>query len=178
MEYSSDEHRHRLSAWAAGRAASVKGSRFKVGQAKAILEFAGFNSAFCGPDVLPSPELLDVTHRQWRRAVIRAASRYQLRLSHGVAAKLINCYLKVRFVCSLNEADDRVMTLHPPIDRVLLSELANKNIGGFEVEWRNFMQLGWSNFDSKTYENVIARIRLSIPGQPLWKIEQYWKGHQ
>lgn len=99
--------------------------------------------------------------------------------THGVAAKLINCYLKVRFVCGGHHADERVQMLHPPIDEVLLKELAAMNFGGNAASWRKFRQARWSKFDSETYESVVELIRSSLPpNEPLWKIEEYWRGHQ
>lgn len=38
MSYSIEEHKHRFAAWAAGRAATVNGCRFKVEDGKKILE--------------------------------------------------------------------------------------------------------------------------------------------
>jgi hypothetical protein len=38
MPYSIEEHRHRFAVWAAGRAATVNGCRFKVEQGKEIIE--------------------------------------------------------------------------------------------------------------------------------------------
>jgi hypothetical protein len=96
-----------------------------------------------------------------------------------VAAKLINCYLKVRFVCAEHNNDNRVGSLHPPIDAVLLKELARIDFCGRAKEWRKFKRAGWSKFDSSTYEDLINLIRRSLPrGTPLWQIEKHWQGHQ
>jgi hypothetical protein len=96
-----------------------------------------------------------------------------------VAAKLINCYFKVRFVCAGQHEHERVKCLHPPIDEVLLKKLAAQNIGGLGEQWRQFSKQRWSKFDSVTYQRVIDCIRGSLaPGEPLWKIEEYWPGHQ
>jgi hypothetical protein len=179
MPYTIEEHQHRSAAWDAGRSASVKGCRFKVQQAKNILEACGFNAAFSRTEHLPSPENIDRTHEKWRKAIIEAANQQGLKFTHGVAAKLINCYLKVRFVCAGQHEHERVKCLHPPIDEVLLRELAAQNVGGFRDQWRRFRQGRWSRFDSTTYQSVIDHIRQSLPpGEPLWKIEEHWKGHQ
>jgi hypothetical protein len=179
MAYTIDEHRHRFAAWAAGRAASAKGCRFKVSQAKAILEAAGFDRSFGKTSALPRPADMDRTHRKWRQAVIKAAARKKLRLTHGIAAKLINCYLKARFVCGGHHDHERVKCLHPPIDAVLLKELAKQNPGGPGSKWRQLRHARWSKFDTDTYQSVIDCIRqLLPPGEPLWKIEEYWQGHQ
>lgn len=179
MAYTIQEHQHRLAAWAASRAASVKGCRFKVQKGVTILEAAGFNASFADPSYLPKPRDTDQTHRGWREKIIKAAGKEGLNFTHGVAAKLINCYLKVRFVCAGKHRDRKVKCLHPPIDNELLKELIKQDAGGFGKEWRGFRKRCWSKFDSSDYEDVIRHVRKSLqPGTPLWKIEEYWKGHQ
>jgi hypothetical protein len=179
LTYTIEEHQHRLAAWAAGRAASVKGCRFTVRQAKAILESAGFNTGFATASALPVPTHIDSMHRHWRKDIIKAAAKQKLTFTHGVAAKLINCYLKVRFVCEGQHEHERVRCLHPPIDEVLLKELARQNVGGFSRQWRQLRQQRWSRFNSAAYQRAIDLIRQSLPpGEPLWKIEEHWEGHQ
>ena len=180
MHYTIEEHHHRFAAWAASSSASASPlCRFKVRAGVTILEKSGFVPSFFSPSQLPAPSALDAKHRKWRKDIIAAAANEQLTFTHGVAAKLINCYLKMRFVCGGHHADNRVQMLHPPIDEVLLQKLAVVNYGGNAKQWRHFRNARWSKFDSSTYEEVIALIRSSLPlNEPLWKIEQHWKGHQ
>jgi hypothetical protein len=179
MSYTIKDHQHRLAAWAASRAASVKGCRFKVKKGIKILEANGFNAALSSPDKLPAPASVDETHKRWRKTIIKAAKRRGLNFTHGVAAKLINCYLKVRFVCAGQHEHERVKCLHPPIDNVILDELVTQDYGGFKKQWRQFRKIQWSKFDSAAYQSVIDHIRKSLPeNEPLWKIEEFWKGYQ
>lgn len=180
MPYTIEEHNHRLAAWAASTSASASPlCRFKVHQGVAVLEASGFDVSFSSPERLPEPDALAAKHREWRDAVIEAATTNGLVFTHGIAAKLINCYLKVRFVCGGHHTDQRVQALHPPIDEVLLKELAAVNFGGNARLWRGFRKARWSKFDSATYEAVIEQVRDSLPAnEPLWKIEEYWEGHQ
>ena len=134
--YGIERHRHLFAAWAAGRAASVKGCRFKVEQGLDILESCGFDEDFATPERLPAPTKTDVCHRAWRRLVVSQAARHNLTFTHGVAAKLINCYLKSRLVCGGYHADARVKSLHPPIDDVMLRTLVRLDIGGYQKEWQ------------------------------------------
>ena len=180
LGYGIEIHQHRFAAWAACRAASVVNCRFGVEQGRAILEACGFTESFCRPEQLPQPEprAVDEAHRQWRAAVMRAATSRGLRFTDGVAAKLLNIYLKSRFVCGGHHAHARVTALHPPIDSVLLSGLANANVGGHRKEWKQAARTRWSKFGSDDYEQVIALIRQSLNGAPLWKIEEHWRGNQ
>ena len=178
VPYNIEEHKHRFSAWAAGRAANVIGCRFSVEQAKTILESAGLNQLLADPNNLPLPQHIDDNHKEWRGKVIAAALTQGLNFTHGVAAKLINIYLKAGFVCGGHHANARVQALHPPIDSVLLDELYDKNIGGFRTIWNKARKTRWSKFDSDEYELVIKNIRAALPNQAMWEVEQYWRGYQ
>jgi hypothetical protein len=177
--YGIEKHKHLFAAWAASRAASVKGCRFSVEQGRAILEGIGFRKGFSNPDHLPAPENFNSKHRQWReRAIKKAKKLHKLKLKHGVAAKLINCYLKSRFVCGGHHDHPRVHNLHPPIDALLLEALKEGNVGKCAEHWKKACKKRWSKFDSENYEEVIAQTRSCLPKKPLWVIEEYWRGNQ
>ena len=178
MPYTIEGHKHRFSAWAAGRAANVNGCRFSVEQAKTILEAAGLDHLLADPNILPLPQDTDARHREWRNSVIAAARNLGLTFTHGVAAKLINIYLKAGFVCGGHHGHASVQALHPPIDSVLLDELSAQDIGSRRRAWNEARRIRWSNFDSQQYETVINNIRASMPNQALWEVEQYWRGYQ
>jgi len=179
MDYSIHEHNHRFAAWAASRAASVNGCRFSVKEGKVILEDAGLKQLLASADELPQPSGIDTSHRGWRVDVIAAAKCQRLEFTHGVAAKLINIYLKAGFVCGGQHNNARVKSLHPPIDSQLLDELYKQNVGGLKREWGQAKNMRWSKFTSEQYEKVIANIRLALgENVPLWRIEKYWRGYQ
>jgi hypothetical protein len=145
-----------------------------------MLELSGFDEGFAGPDQLPRPSAMNVAHRRWRAATIKAGLKVGAgcELTHGVAAKLLNVYLKSRFVCAGCHGDERVAALHPPIDSVLLKALADADVGGNAATWKRAARIRWSRFSSTDYEDVIDAIRQSLDGRPLWAIEEYWKGNQ
>lgn len=177
-EYSVDEHSHRFAAWAAARAASVIGCRFTVSQGKSLMEAISFSGVPCTADDLPPADQIDEVHRAWRERMIDVAQSFGLPITHGIAAKLINVYLKARFVSGVTAYHPHVASIHPPIDRLLLHELAATKFGGDPRPWRKARDRGWSNFTSVEYEDVINRIRTHLNGQPLWTIEKYWRGYQ
>jgi len=179
MTYNIEEHKHRYAAWAASRAASTKTCRFNVLQGKQIIEAVGLDKLLSDPSKLPTPARIDATHREWRESAIRAATSKDLTgFSHGVAAKLVNVYLKGGFVCGGCEAHANVAALHPPIDSLLLDELYTRDVGGLREEWATARQLRWSKFTSEQYEAVIAAIRTAMAGTALWHVESYWRGYQ
>lgn len=143
-----------------------------------MLEAAGMNVLLENIESLPTPDKVDEEHREWRKLVMQAATAQELPFTHGVAAKLINVYLKAGFVCGGHHESQRVQSLHPPIDAVLLNELAELDVGGFRKDWKQAMKIRWSNFNSEQYEAVIQKLRVALDGEPLWMAEQYWQGYQ
>jgi len=78
------------------------------------------------------------------------------------------------------ESEERlkVNAIHPPIDSILLQNLANCDPDKDRAEnWRRWNRIAWSNFDDKTYLAVIKQIR-EVTGGELWRIEAFWTGHQ
>jgi hypothetical protein len=180
IPYDIELHVHRLAAWAASTAASsARGKRFKVASGVLLIEKIGLNRLVGTPDKLPDPKDLDVAHEKWRCALLKAAEESGMDFfTHGLAAKLINVYLKVAFVNTAHAAHPKVAALHPPIDRELLSGLIASTLGTPKT-WRRFRDDAWSKFDSKTYQDVIDAVREALPeGQALWTIEEHWKGYQ
>jgi hypothetical protein len=179
LSYSIEQHRHRFSAWASGRAASVKGCRFSVEQAKLIIEAVALDRLLVAPDELPLPSDIDEAHADWRsKVIIEAEHRFGLTFTHGIAAKLVNVYLKAAFVCGGHHAHERVEALHPPIDGLLLDELARRELGGQTAAWKNARRVRWSKLNSEQYQDVIDALRGAMPDQPFWHVEQYWRGYQ
>ena len=178
MTYTITEHKHRFSAWAASRASSVKGARFTVEQGKQLIESIGLDTLVDDPDKLPAREDINKQHRLWREQLIAEASKTGLAFTHGVAAKLINMYLKSALVCGGYDSHVKVADLHPPIDAVLLKALRRRNIGGLKSRWKEAELAKWSKFSSDQYEQVIQSIREVMGNRALWKIEEYWQGHQ
>jgi len=179
MPYTINEHIHRFSAWAASRAASVKGCRFDVETGKALIEAVGLHHFVNKPDQLPSPVQIDQFHEHWRHHMIREAAARRLSFTHGVAAKLINMYFKSALVCAGHHTNQKVMALHPPIDNVLLDSLIKNDVGELAKQWRSYKNIKWSKFNDRDYGTIIALIRSVInDSSGMWGIEQYWRGYQ
>lgn len=182
MSYTIEEHIHRSAAWAAATSARAsQNCRFTVCVGKKILEECGFNASFSLDD-LPSPENLDSKHCEWRDKVIKSAKSkgFHDEFTHGVAAKLINCYLKDRFICGGYHTKRQVKALHPPIDAILIAGLvsAGPEKLKFHSEWKKLRYTRWSNLTSEKYQEIIDLVRKTVEGKPLWMIEEYWPGHQ
>ena len=184
MGYSKEEHIFRAAAWAASRSASsVKGYRFRVKEGQKILENTGFNKITSISDLL-SPENFDKWHDEKCQAVIKELDKIDIdkidprEFSYGIAAKLINIYLKAVLLCGCNYNDKRMRVVHPPIDRVLLQGMLNsKNIPDkYKVVFRE--HIAWSKYKREHYFEVIKAIKAIQGDEGLWAVEEYWQGYQ
>ena len=176
MAYSIHEHVHRFAVWTAGTAARTKGNRFKVKHAKEILEAAGFDARFLTRN-LPKAAIMDQEHDQWRDSVIAAAGQRGFNFTHGIAAKLINVYLKTAFVSLKGAKQDSVDSLHPPFDSLLLKGL-KKADKSQKREWTVLAKKGWSKWDSSDYQRAVELARQERASRPFWTIEEHWRGYQ
>ena len=178
MNYDIKEHKHRYAAWAASRASSVKGCRFKVRQGEMIIKHIKLNDLIDCLDKLPDSSEFDDFHRESRDKAISRAKELGLKFTHGVAAKLINIYMKTIFICGGHSEHDKTKSIHPPIDALLLKALHQKNIGEPKAVWHEANKIRWSKFNSEQYEKVIKNICEVQKGEPLWKIEEHWQGYR
>lgn len=175
MDYCSDydhsEHAHRFAAWAAGRAASTPTLRLKVGDCQKWVEAVPELRKCAGSiDELPNAESFDAAHRQWRGKLIKQAQNQAM--THGIAAKIINIYLKAAVSHWRDQDNPKVKAMHPPIDRLLLKALRDE----CPAIWQG-QNLSWSTFDEEQYVDVINRVKRTVgTDEPLWKIERYWRG--
>ncbi len=180
MKYSIEEHKHRFSSWAASRGASTSPNcRFTVEVGKRILENSSLRRVINSVENLPKRIDFDKQHRIWRNEIINIAKNYNIIFTHGVAAKLVNLYLKSIFISAEDISNDKIKAIHPPIDSILLEALYKNNVGNQKDIWKMARKARWSNFTSDEYEQVIQAIQISLnKEQGLWEIEQYWQGYQ
>lgn len=171
--YTIHEHSHRFATWAAATGASASPKcRFRVADGKAILEAAGFDARLCRPSQLPKPSQIERVHAEWCRRVMAEARKRKLKFTHGIAAKLINLYLKARFTCGGYADHPNVAALHPSIDSLLLKAL-NRTLPSAQR-----LPTNWSTFDAETYQRSVGILRLVAAKQPLWQTEELWQGYR
>jgi len=190
--YNAGEHRFRFAAWCGATAARAsKNCRFPVkAGVDLIRKVDGLRAIADSLDHLPDDGYFDDAHHGWCDRMLSVAKPgIGAGFTYGVAAKLVNCYLKAMVVGERFEAPDRETTrcdhVHPPVDRVLLSELevVEKIAGNPRAEnWKKLRKIGWSNFSEQDYRSAMLLIREKVTedvGRPqLWQIERYWRGHQ
>lgn len=168
--YGIELHAHRFAAWSACRAAFRGRTGLNICSGSLILENCGAAN-FLSANSLPDPTEIDASHRVWCENACGTAEHLGLNISHGIAAKLVNVYLKARFVCGGQHFHPKVSALHPPVDGILLSSLVAR---GIIQRSRTGNIPSWTKFDLDNYQNVIMRIRDHLGNSPMWMIEEHW----
>jgi len=186
IAYTEQEHRHRYASWCASTAASRSPlCRFKVKQGKELIGQSGLQKWGENWSKLPSKKTFDDEHKEMRDELVNNSKAIGIKgFTHGVAAKLINVYLKTIYQtspCKLSPAEEgKKNALHPPVDDVLMQALIKKykeeGNKGAEESWRGLRSARWSKFGSGQYEKAIKLVREET--DELWKIEEYFKGYQ
>ena len=174
MSYTLSEHRHRFAVWAGARAAQ-----------RGFTTVENLRDALEATDIrifLESEGALNVTaamyefkHREWCSQIIEFLNERGIENStFGRAAKLVAIYLKSMIVVGGHAETSLASVAHPPIDRVLLQNLASSP----EVQsqdkkvWR---KIAWTQLTEDEYYALIEQLRQVVPiSLPWWMLEEHW----
>lgn len=197
--YTSDVHKHRAACWAASRAASVPFHYpFRVKTGREWLH-AGLGVARAEDElehefaehefVLALDREFGAVHSrdgfdQWHHGFVTELKQHSARIvgrpaSYGVAAKLLNTYLKLYFVHEISNSGvgEQFSYVHPPVDGVLIRRFQTmEGEGNPEIAG---LSSAWSTFTEEDYRSTIDVMRhfTERRGHPLWRIEAYWTGY-
>ena len=163
-----------------------------------IFEEIGFRE-IAGKDngLLMKNKDFDIQHASWRECICKLAKdkkishgtsikkdkretgnylREKESMSHGLAAKLINIFIKALMPSDMDsissELQERWCKVHPPIDSILLNGMDECGFGNGNVNWVK-QYAPWTKLTSCEYQELIDNIRQYEPC--LWKIERFWK---
>ena len=204
--YNSDFHKHILSRWAASRAASQsKGFKFSVELGSKLLLFGTSKSQTSDQEFIDYIKQIETFNSQddfdsWHHQTIvnMITDSYEFRqlldthnkshtnYTYGIAAKLLNCYLKVFFLESFGKQKFADF-IHPPVDAILLKALRKDNKKLFNFKNSIFTNIGvqkiptWTRINENEYKTIISLMKEFVSSKNqngLWKIESFWIGHQ
>lgn len=178
-----EENRHKYAAWCAAKAASTKTMRFSVKCAGSWIDKTSLREISKNWDALPSPDDFDDVHREIRKTLLEASCKSNKKITHGIAAKLINIYLKTIFVVGVEinykklapKNKLKLNAIHPPIDRLVLRKLYSAKFTD-EVGPAIKSPMSWSQLSSHDYESVVKRAR-QVTACQLWRLEALWPGY-
>jgi hypothetical protein len=204
--YNLDIHKHILSTWAASRAASQNNFRFKVefgmklillGAKGSLVDEQTFINFIKEIKTFKSQKQYNSWHHSTIINMRKKGDDLQSLLdkynknyddySYGIAAKLLNCYLKVFFLEYFG-TEKFADFIHPPIDRLLLLALKKEDPKLFNFEDEVFVSVSnypqipvWTKINENEYISIINLINefvFSRGQKGLWKSEAFWSGHQ
>jgi hypothetical protein len=176
MSYLYQEHQHNFSAWAAARAAqrTFKGATVPI--LKKSLEYAQLDVYIQTPSKHHTNELeFDAQHTIWCNQIVKYLNENGVEApTFGLAAKLVNVYLKSSIVLSKYCDSKLASIVHPPIDDLLLKAIvADKSLS---LSIRNQCKgVRWTQFTEGSYQQLIQAFRSHELHRPnFWELERYW----
>ncbi len=174
MVYSYFEHRHRFAVWAGARA--TQRAFTSVKNLRDALEQTNVRNFLEVPDSFNvNADQFESKHREWCNSIVDFLSERGVKnATYGRAAKLIAIYLKSMVVLTEHSASNLATVTHPPIDRILLQNLAaSQEIKSqYKASWRIAT---WTTLNECDYYELIAELRSVLPApEPWWKLERYW----
>jgi hypothetical protein len=164
MTYSFTDHLHTYAVWTAARAsqraftttANIKGAIDKTELKNLITEERDFTLV-----------QFDEFHKQTAKIIIDYLNEKEIITTYGRAAKIIAIYLKTAIVIRNSGQGSLAKILHPPIDRILLTNL-NKKIKSLELK-----EIKWTQLTETDYFEIIEKLR-TLKKDYFWELEEYW----
>ena len=185
MNFTIEKNRHILACWGASRAAGVSPlCRFQVKKGKWILEQVFGESGPNDKDVFRNEQVdFNNYHDEKIKEIIKHSEKKNIQtkidgktesgMRYGVAAKLLNVYFKILFICGNYKNETGLDYIHPPIDSLLLNSIYKAS-----KEKQKFWKYKWSKINYEQYYEIINGIKELTKEEGLWSIEKYWIGHQ
>lgn len=177
--YDINMHRHNFASWAAARAVNRAFTTVLV--LKEALEACGVFEDISKASVLACSENdFKVLHRRWCEKImlflinLEEGEEWRKKVTYGRAAKLVAVYIKSMVVLGGASNSNLASVAHPPVDRILLQQLAKDDL--VSKEQRAFLKKqSWTQFGELDYYKVISLLRSFLAdGEPFWMIEKYW----
>lgn len=176
MPYSYPEHQHNFSAWAAARAAQRKFKGAKVPILKKSLEHVQLDVYVKTPSKHHTNEHdFDAQHTIWCNQIVKYLKENGVEAAtFGLAAKLVNVYLKSSIVLSKYGDSKLASIVHPPIDDLMLKAIVADT--SLSLRIRNECKgIKWTQFTEVSCQKLIKALKnhdLHIPN--FWELERYW----
>jgi len=172
--YSHFLHRHNFAVWAAARAAQRGFAPTAV--IKNALEASGLPNAVEQTDTWPKDHAaFDDFHRQHCRRIMESLETASVpAVTYGRAAKVVAVYLKSMIVVGPHWAMPFARLVHPPIDRILLRNVASDKRLPRAVR-EACKKVNWTKLSEDQYFQLIAGFRHDGLDKPaFWMLERYW----
>jgi hypothetical protein len=170
-KYEITEHIHRFAVWTAARA--VQRNFTTTANIKAVIEKTQLKNLIENPDI--AHDDYDKFHDACAKKIIRLFEKIkdkngnQIVATYGIAAKIIAIYIKTAVIIPNRGKKELSKVAHPPIDRILLTNL--------KEDYKEIKNITWTKFDRDQYletMRIINKIKTKEKLNANWKIEKYW----
>lgn len=170
ITYSYFNHLHNYAIWTAARAAQRGFTTTK--NIQAAINSTYLEKLLEGEISISDKEEFDRFHVTCCKQIMDKLKNLlrdnSYKVTYGRAAKIVNIYIKTAIVIP-NPESNLSFIVHPPIDRILLSNL---------IKFKSFQfdTISWTQFTENDYFDVIRKQRERGYGEAIafWKIEAYW----
>lgn len=164
--YTFSKHKHNYAVWTAARA--VQRGFTTTAKIKAAIESSPLRS-FSEDTLSYSEEDFELFHKECSQELINAFATSGIKdVSYGRAAKIIAIYLKTTIIlCNKGECKKSTV-IHPPIDNILLTTMANKFEG-----LKKLKDERWTSLDKDAYWKLVSKIKSHF-NKFDWSLEEHW----
>ncbi|MBU3676573.1 MAG: hypothetical protein FGM54_05240 [Chitinophagaceae bacterium] len=171
QDYNITEHIHRFAVWTAARA--VQRNFTTTANIKAVIEKTQLRKLIENPEI--AHDDFNKFHDACAKKIIRSFEKIkdkngnQLVATYGIAAKIIAIYIKTAVIIPNKGKKELSKVAHPPIDRILLSNL--------KKEYKEIDNISWTKFDRDQYletMRIINNIKAQKKYFAYWEIEVNW----
>jgi hypothetical protein len=171
MAYNFNEHKHNFAVWTAARA--VQRNFTTTSKIKQAIEASDLRQ-FSEDQSSCSVEDFDIFHKKCANQLITQFNTNGITdVSYGRAAKIISIYLKTTVILFNQGNCNRSQVIHPPIDSILLNNIAEK----FEA-LKELKATRWTTLEKPAYWELVSKLRskprLDFPNFN-WELEEFWR---
>jgi hypothetical protein len=165
MNYDLKEHKHRYAIWTAARA--VQRSFTTTSNISFVINNTSLRDFAQNVNKLDQTKF-DQLHMEWCQAIIKGFDNLNIPASYGRAAKIVAIYLKTSLIISSDLESNYHKFIHPPIDRILLTNLPN------EDPLKEIRTIRWTTLDQNDYWDMVKKLR-EYYNYFDWRLEILWK---
>lgn len=169
MSYTIIDHTHNFAVWTS--AISVVRNFTKTPHIKSAIEHAELKKLLIDTSGIHSAEDFDNFHKEKAKLIMDNLMENKnvdrSKISYGRAAKIIAIYIKTAIIIPNNGDCELSKFAHPPIDRILLSNLSK------QYPDETTFNTSWTKLNDRNYFEIIGKLRNIEPNQ-LWRLEKHW----
>lgn len=162
--YDFNQHKHNYAVWTAARA--VQRNFTSTAIIKAAIEQTELRQyAESGSDKID--DFIDFHKKCCNQLIKSICKTVGNKATYGRAAKIVSIYLKTSLILSGNGLCAKSKFIHPPIDSILLGNIAKyNNISTLKI-------YKWTTLNEVEYWKLTNELKF-IFGYFDWRIEKYW----